>query len=53
MLMDEKIKIKTPPLPASRRDEIKIFNDFTKENNRLTSKKFIELAVILKTTVTE
>ena len=46
--MAEKMNLKMPPLPISHWEEIRIFNDFMKENNKLSPQKCIELATIFK-----
>lgn len=46
--MAKKMKLRMPPLPVSHWEEIKIFNDFIKENNKLSNSKCVELAVLFK-----
>ena len=42
------MKLRIPPLHISHWEEIKIFNDFMKENNTLSNSKCIELAELYK-----
>ena len=46
--MAEKMKLRMPPLPISHWEEIKIFNDFMKENNTLSNSKCVDLAELYK-----